>query len=206
MKFMHKVILSLVAIAAIAPASMPANSLTRVLAQKITKQAAKQLLKNPGVIAAGLGAASLAYSKWQDRRAQDLTDKTSKDINDSMSPEFVRSMEIVKKHARNAQYGKNAAYVLLGFAGNYFLLSQLKQAGYLPKLATSKAKIAFGAIPAAAMLEAGSGMIFHPLNDAKDNSGSSKKSKRFAKAALRVYPWIGAEMVLGPLAYLALCA
>lgn len=121
MKFMHKVILSLVAIIVLVPASMQANGLTRILAQNVTKQAAKQLLKNPGVIMLGLGAASWYSMAKNNQKARQFGGMTA---TDSVTR---------KQYRQQARIAKKVAIGLFGFAGNYFLLTHLNKLGYLPK-------------------------------------------------------------------------
>lgn len=213
MKFMHKVVLSLMAIMALAPASMQANRLTRALAQNlaqnVTKQAAMQALKNPAFITAAIGAASLAYSKWQDKKAENSNyDLDGDSDNEDFHLEDSRAMK--RKKAEHKTYAKLSGIfgsVLLGFAGNYLLLSQLKQAGYLPKLATRKAKIGLSLLSAAASLEFWKKPVLKSIMYNADNSSAAKqRAKKFEAIYQKSYPWIGAEMILGPLAYLALCA
>lgn len=130
MKLLHKIIFNSAVALALVPASMQANGV-RAMAKPGVMKAAVKLLKNPSVVMAGLGAASIAYARQSVRHCEE------------------------SNHTHVGNYGGASCEDraikfftlgtgLLGGSVYYSLLPQLIKKGYVSKLSNKTALIAAG--------------------------------------------------------------
>jgi hypothetical protein len=168
MKIMHKIILSMFATAAVIPGSVRANALTRV----INKQNLLTVAKNPGVVMAVAGAASLGVTAWCRKKIS------------SLNPDKRRQgklIEIMKQRSFYFKLSDRSRLVALGLWGmsaNYALFSAANRFGYIKKASANGKVASFAGIIASLAVAKGASIAKEKLAyDALDDASADRKYK-----------------------------